>query len=98
MISVIVIGRNEGSRLSACLQSVQDALAVLSHEIIYVDSCSADDSLDRAKALGARCYLLAEQDTTAGLGRFAGAREAREMSCCSSTGTWSSAPASAKRR
>lgn len=77
MISVIVIGRNEGSRLSACLQSVQDALAVLSHEIIYVDSCSADDSLDRAKALGARCYLLAEQDTTAGLGRFAGAREAR---------------------
>ncbi|MCI6373928.1 MAG: glycosyltransferase [Clostridiales bacterium] len=77
MISVIVIGKNEGSRLSACLQSVQDALAVLSHEIIYVDSCSTDDSLDRAKALGARCFLLAERETTAGLGRFVGAREAR---------------------
>lgn len=77
MISVIVIGRNEGPRLSACLKSVQDALTTLSHEIIYVDSCSSDDSLDRAKALGARCFLLAEQETTAGLGRYAGAREAR---------------------
>ena len=77
MISVIVIGRNEGSRLSACLQSVQDALHVLSHEVIYVDSCSTDDSLARAKALGARCYLLSERETTAGLGRWVGARGAR---------------------
>ena len=77
MISVIVIGRNEGPRLSACLQSVQTALAVLSHEIIYVDSCSTDDSLSRARALGARCFLLAEQETTPGLGRYVGAKEAR---------------------
>ena len=76
MISVIVIGKNEGGRLSACLQSVRDALAVLSHEIIYVDSRSADDSLRRAKALGARCFLLDEPRTTAGLGRFVGAKEA----------------------
>lgn len=77
MISVIVIGRNEGPRLSACLKSVLEALRVLSHEVIYVDSCSTDDSLARAKALGARCYLLSERETTAGLGRYVGAREAR---------------------
>ena len=77
MISVVVIGKNEGPRLSACLESIQTALRVLEHEILYVDSCSVDDSLKRAKACGARCYLLAEPQTTAGLGRFAGAKEAR---------------------
>lgn len=77
MISVIVIGKNEGPRLSACLESVRQALGVLAHEIIYVDSCSADDSLERAREHGARCFLLAERDTTAGLGRYVGAKEAR---------------------
>lgn len=77
MISVIVIGKNEGERLSACLRSVQDALGVLAHEVLYVDSCSTDNSIERAHELGARCYLLAEPRTTAGLGRFVGAKEAR---------------------
>ncbi|HIU16344.1 MAG TPA: glycosyltransferase [Candidatus Ventricola intestinavium] len=77
MISVIVIGKNEGERLTACLESVQEALSVLAHEVLYVDSCSTDDSMARAKAMGARCYLLAQTRTTAGLGRFVGAREAR---------------------
>lgn len=77
MISVVVIGKNEGERLSACLRSVQDALRTLSHEVIYIDSCSTDNSIEIARAHGARCFLLAETDTTAGLGRFVGAREAR---------------------
>ena len=42
-----------------------------------MDSCSTDQSLQTAKALGARCFLLAERKTTAGLGRFVGAKEAR---------------------
>ena len=50
MISVVVIGRNEGERLSRCMESVHTALGVLAHEIVYVDSHSADDSLARAKA------------------------------------------------
>ena len=77
MISVIVIGKNEGERLVACLRSIQSALSALAHEVVYVDSCSTDQSLQTAKALGARCFLLAERKTTAGLGRFVGAKEAR---------------------
>lgn len=60
-----------------CLKSIQTALNVLAHEVVYVDSCSTDQSLQTAKALGARCFLLAERQTTAGLGRFVGAKEAR---------------------
>ena len=77
MISVIVIGRNEGERLAACFDSVRSALGVLSHELIYVDSHSTDDSVSIARAHGARCFLLEETQTTAGLGRFAGTQEAR---------------------
>ena len=77
MISAIVIGKNEGERLTRCIDSIHAALGVLAHEIIYVDSRSTDDSLQRAKACGARCFVLAAQKTTAGLGRHVGAKEAR---------------------
>jgi len=77
MISVIVIGKNEGKRLGACLDSVKDALGVLAHEVIYVDSGSTDGSLALAHTRGARCYLLSEPNPTAGLGRLTGAKEAR---------------------
>lgn len=77
MISVIVIGRNEGARLDACMQSIHQALVFLQHEIVYVDSRSCDDSIARAKAHGARCFLLEAERTTAGLGRFVGTKEAK---------------------
>lgn len=77
MISVVVIGKNEGARLGACIGSIRAAMGVLSHEILYVDSRSTDDSLAQAKALGARCYLLRAPQTTAGLGRAIGAKEAQ---------------------
>lgn len=77
MISVVVIGRNEGARLEACMKSIQDALGVLSYEIIYVDSRSTDHSLDIARAYGARCFRLNAEQTTAGLGRMIGSDEAR---------------------
>jgi len=44
---IVVIGRNEGDRLLACLRSVQ----ALGCPIVYVDSGSSDGSLDRAAAL-----------------------------------------------
>ena len=77
MISAIVIGRNEGERLDACLASITDALGPLHHEVIYVDSRSGDDSLSIARERGARCFLLEDSETTAGLGRYVGAKEAR---------------------
>lgn len=77
MISVIVIGRNEGARIDACMESIHAALNVLAHEVLYVDSRSADDSLARARAHGARCFLISDERTTAGLARYVGAKEAQ---------------------
>ncbi|MBQ4266291.1 MAG: glycosyltransferase [Clostridia bacterium] len=77
MISVVVIGRNEGERLADCLQSIQASLHILAHEIIYVDSRSRDNSVQIAKSHGARCFILSAENTTAGLGRCIGTKEAR---------------------
>ena len=77
VLSVVVIGRDEGESLAACLRSAQDALTRMPHELIYVDSGSRDDSLAVARAAGARCFRLRTDAPTAGLGRRVGAREAR---------------------
>ena len=58
-ISVVIIGRNEGERLRACLQSVQQAdWGGLSCDICYVDSRSTDSSVSIASALGANVIVL----------------------------------------
>lgn len=77
MVSVVVIGRNEGKRLVNCLQSVHHVLSDFEHELIYVDSHSSDDSIMRAKDEGARCYMPRSKATTAALGRDIGMREAK---------------------
>jgi len=79
-IGVIIIGRNEGSRLATCLKSVRNALlqesdtAIRIVDIAYVDSNSTDDSVDTARDLGA---LVIELDPdipfTAARARNAGA-------------------------
>lgn len=46
-IGIVVIGRNEGERLLRCLES----LINLNYPIVYVDSCSSDDSVVVAKSL-----------------------------------------------
>ncbi|MEG4281794.1 glycosyltransferase family 2 protein [Microcoleus sp. A006_D1] len=48
-VGLVAIGRNEGDRLRACLQSalVQEAV------VVYVDSGSTDGSLELARSLGA---------------------------------------------
>lgn len=71
-IGIVVIGRNEGERLTRCLEGLcthyQNEAT-----IVYVDSCSSDDSVERAKALGINTIEL---DTsiplTAARGRNAG--------------------------
>lgn len=47
-VGLVVIGRNEGARLSLCLGSV----ATWGERIVYVDSGSTDDSVMRARSLG----------------------------------------------
>ncbi len=68
-IGAIVIGRNEGDRLITCIQSLLLQLKT----VIYVDSGSTDDSVDKATALGATVVAL-DPDTpfTAARARNAG--------------------------
>ncbi len=76
-LSVVVIGRNEGERLRACLQSVLAMeRAGFDMEVIYVDSRSTDHSVALATELGAVCISLTEGLTTAARGRNAGWRRA----------------------
>lgn len=78
LLSVVVIGRNEGERLSRCLASVcgmRDPGGPV--EIIYVDSASRDDSVARARAFGARVVEVSPERPSAALGRNAGWREAQ---------------------
>lgn len=52
MISFIVIGHNEGERLTKCFQGILNTLKannLRNYEIIYIDSNSKDDCIERAK-------------------------------------------------
>ena len=77
-LAVVVIGRNEGARLTRCLASVaamNNPFANL--ETIYVDSNSSDDSVQRAQDAGVRVIVLPPGRTTAARGRNTGWREAQ---------------------
>ena len=47
-IGVVVIGRNEGTRLHRCLESIMSQ----SNKVVYVDSDSSDNSVPHAQSLG----------------------------------------------
>jgi len=53
-LGAVVIGRNEGSRLAACL----DSLISICHATVYVDSGSTDDSVALARSLGVEVVVL----------------------------------------
>ncbi len=77
-ISVVVIGRNEGARLTRCLESVRQAhWQGLRWELLYVDSHSSDGSPDAARRLGARVLSLVDQPPCAAAGRNIGWRAGR---------------------
>ncbi|MEM1248639.1 MAG: glycosyltransferase [Acidobacteriota bacterium] len=75
-ISVVVIGRNEGPRLARCLESVRGAEGLAECQLIYVDSASTDDSVERARSFGADVVVLEAAPFTAARGRNAGWRRA----------------------
>jgi glycosyltransferase involved in cell wall biosynthesis len=78
LISVVIIGRNEGDRLVECLQSVfaapRDGFRL---EVLYVDSASTDGSPQRASVLGANVIVVQPRRPSAAIGRNAGWRAAR---------------------
>ncbi|MEQ9258493.1 MAG: glycosyltransferase [Roseovarius sp.] len=68
-IAAVVIGRNEGARLEACLASLQGMVG----QICYVDSGSTDGSVEHARAVGAHVVALdGSQPFTAARARNAG--------------------------
>lgn len=75
-LSVVVIGRNEGSRLERCLLSIRGMESPGDVETIYVDSASTDGSAALAKSLGAKVIVIQPSRPTAALGRNAGWRVA----------------------
>jgi cellulose synthase/poly-beta-1,6-N-acetylglucosamine synthase-like glycosyltransferase len=75
-LSIVVIGRNEGSRLERCLESIREMRSPGPTELIYVDSNSCDGSPDIAAAAGARVIVLSSAHPTAAAGRNAGWRSA----------------------
>lgn len=78
LVSVVVIGRNEGVRLERCLASVAKMHCTgFEIEVIYVDSGSTDNSLEVARKLGATTVALTAVHPTAALGRNAGWRLAQ---------------------
>jgi glycosyltransferase involved in cell wall biosynthesis len=76
VISVVVIGRNEGQRLARCFESLARVQGVAIKELIYVDSASTDGSADLASRYGATSVTLHSIRPTAALGRNAGWRRA----------------------
>jgi glycosyltransferase involved in cell wall biosynthesis len=77
-LSVVVIGRNEGQRLTRCLQSVRAMEPIPGDiELIYVDSDSSDDSVERARELDAWVIEVLPDRPTAAIGRNAGWQAAR---------------------
>lgn len=75
-VAVVVIGRNEGERLKACLHSVLGTINC----IVYVDSGSTDGSVALARGLGAEVVELDMRIAfTAARARNAGWRRAAEL-------------------
>lgn len=54
VVDAVVIGRNEGARLVACLGSLQGRV----RRLVYVDSGSSDGSVQAARGLGAMVVTL----------------------------------------
>jgi glycosyltransferase involved in cell wall biosynthesis len=65
LLSVVVIGRNEGVRLVRCLQSVRNLEFDGEIELIYVDSGSTDDSVNVAKSFEAMVACIASRPCAA---------------------------------
>ena len=86
MISFIVIGKNEGSRLVRCINSIIKAIdenKIRDHEIIYVDSNSTDNSIELVKGIegNIRIFKITGR-TNPAIGRNIGAAASKADAYC----------------
>jgi glycosyltransferase involved in cell wall biosynthesis len=78
LISFIIIGQNEGWKLSNCLKSVFETISqnfLFNFEVIYVDSNSSDDSIERAKQFANVRVFRITGICNPAIGRNIGAKE-----------------------
>ncbi len=78
MLSFIIIGRNEGWKLTKCIKSVINTIIenkLTKYEIIYVDSKSTDDSIERAKQFNEVKLFQLTKDYNAAIARNVGVNE-----------------------
>ena len=74
-LSVVVIGQNEGTNLPALFASLPKGSDT---EWLYVDSGSEDESVEIAKAAGAKVFVIKPESVySAATGRYAGTLEAK---------------------
>lgn len=74
-VGIVAIGRNEGARLEACLESVEGQVGA----VVYVDSGSTDGSVEMARARGVEVVELdMSEPFTAARARNAGAQRLQE--------------------
>ncbi|MCF8234178.1 MAG: glycosyltransferase [Melioribacteraceae bacterium] len=77
-LSFIIIGRNEGWKLTKCLKSVFKTIKennLSESEVIYVDSKSSDNSITRAKQFKEVKLFQISGQCNAAIGRNIGAKE-----------------------
>src|ERR1035438_5026457 len=80
MISFIVIGRNEGLKLTKCFESIFKTIHanhLNNYEVIYVDSNSTDSSIDTAKNYNINKIFKITGKCNAAIGRNVGATESK---------------------
>jgi len=80
MLSFIIIGRNEGWKLTKCFSSVFEIIEksnLLDYEVIYVDSKSTDDSISLAKHFPKIKIFQITGRCNAAIARNIGAKESK---------------------
>ena len=80
MLSFIVIGKNEGFKISLCIQSIMNTVnynCISNYEIIYVDSNSIDDSISRVKEFPSVKIFKLTHKANAAIARNLGAKNAK---------------------
>ena len=80
MISFIVIGRNEGWKLTKCFEGIYAAIAfnkLSEYEVIYIDSKSSDDSIERASVFPEIKIFKIAGECNPAIARNIGANESR---------------------
>ena len=85
MISFIVIGRNEGLKLTKCFESIFKTIHenhLNNYEVIYVDSNSTDSSIDIAKNYNINKIFKITGKCNAAIGRNVGATESKGDILC----------------